>query len=343
MDRNRFRTFGSLRRLRPSAIMARGGLAMALLFACTVARCWCATPVVLSTDIGNEIDDQWAVAYLLTNPDFDVLGILSAHAPSLPDPSAHASYLILKDEVENRLGLAVHPPLFEGASLALENISTPRSNAGVQFLIDASKNFSSTNRLTVLTIGAATDIASAILIDPTIVDRIRIVAMAFTNLKSGKEYNVANDVAAWQVLLSSHAPIAIGSGDVCRADLALHFDQAQKLLAGHGPVAAWLWDEYRFWYYRQVKPLRRQDFSKPWMIWDIITLAYLEDMTTQKTIPRPHLNSDMSLGSADPQQTVTWITHVDSQRLWPDFLAKLDASERTRALRYSDSLGAPLP
>jgi hypothetical protein len=36
-------------------------------------------PVVLSTDVGNEIDDQWAITYLLLQPRFDVLGVMSAH------------------------------------------------------------------------------------------------------------------------------------------------------------------------------------------------------------------------------------------------------------------------
>ena len=77
-------------------------------------------PVILSTDVGNEIDDQWAVAYMLVNPQFDVLGIISAHAPTLPPPSAHTTYLVLHDEVENRLGQSSHPPLFEGSSVPLQ-------------------------------------------------------------------------------------------------------------------------------------------------------------------------------------------------------------------------------
>jgi len=35
-------------------------------------------PVVLSTDVGNEIDDQWAIVYLLLQPKFEVLGVMSA-------------------------------------------------------------------------------------------------------------------------------------------------------------------------------------------------------------------------------------------------------------------------
>src|SRR5579884_4255896 len=127
------------------------------------------TPVILSTDVGNEIDDQWAVAYMLTNPDaFDVRAIISAHAPSLPAPSAHATYEILVDEVEHQLGMLHHPPLFEGSSEPLADTRTPRPNPGVDYLIETSKQFSSANRLTVLTIGAATDVASALITDPSL-------------------------------------------------------------------------------------------------------------------------------------------------------------------------------
>src|SRR5215813_3513155 len=44
-------------------------------------------PVVLSTDVGNEVDDQWAVTYLLLQPRFQVLGVMSAQAPSLTAPA----------------------------------------------------------------------------------------------------------------------------------------------------------------------------------------------------------------------------------------------------------------
>jgi purine nucleosidase len=293
----------------------------------------CATPVVLSTDVGNEIDDQWAIAYMLVNPAFDVLGIVSAHAPSLPAPSAHATYEVLKDEVEHRLGMKVHPPLFEGSSLPLADKTTPRPNNGVDFIIQASKRFSKDHRLIVLTIGAATDVASALLQDPEIVDRIEVVAMGFRNLsEGGNEYNVENDPKAWQVILDSAVPVTIGSGDVCQRDLALSFEGAKKLIGGHGPVGAWLWDEYQAWYFRFVKPLRIDDFSKPWVIWDTVVLAYVQGMTTQKTIPRPRLAANLSFEQASTHDTITWITSVDASRMWEDFLTRLDEYERTHAL-----------
>src|SRR5579872_3628659 len=67
--------------------LSRGGFAM--------------TPVIISTDIGNEIDDQWVVVYALTNPQVEVLGVISAHAPTVSPPAAHTTFRILVDVVEN--------------------------------------------------------------------------------------------------------------------------------------------------------------------------------------------------------------------------------------------------
>src|SRR5262245_15000907 len=80
-------------------------------------------PVVLSTDVGNEIDDQWAITYLLLQPKFDVLGVMSVHAPTIAAPAGQTSYRILVDVVENRLGMKRHPPLIPGADLPLANIA----------------------------------------------------------------------------------------------------------------------------------------------------------------------------------------------------------------------------
>jgi len=290
------------------------------------------TPVVLSTDVGNEIDDQWAIAYLLLQPRFKVLGVMSAQAPTIAAPAGHTSYRILVDVVEDRLGMRVHPPLIEGGSLPMENASTPRSSPAVNFLIKTSLRFSKDNRLTVLMIGAATDVASAILTDPGIVERVRIIQMGFNDEQGGNEFNIANDVHAVQAILDSKVPLVVGPGIVCRASLSLTFDHAREMLAKRGAIGAWLWEEYQAWYFRVVKPLRVNDFSKPWVIWDNITLAYVLGMTTQHTLPRPRMRDDMTFEQVTTDQTITWITDVDEQRMWADFLSLVDKYQRAHAV-----------
>ena len=296
-------------------------------------------PVVLSTDVGNEVDDQWAITYLLLQPRFEVLGVMSAQAPTLSAPAGHTSYRILVDVVENRLAMSTHPPLIEGGSLPLQNATTPRMSPAAHFLVETSRRFTRDNRLTVLMIGAATDVASAILTDPTIVDRVRIIQMGFPDEKGGDEFNIANDVHAVQVILDSKVPLVIGPGNVCRANLSLSLDQARAMLATRGAIGGWLWEEYQAWYYRAVKPLRVDDFSKPWVIWDTITLAYVLGMTEQHTLPRPRMRDDMTFEQVRTDQTVTWITDVDERRMWADFLSLIDAYQQTHAVGARNGVG----
>ena len=290
-------------------------------------------PVVLSTDVGNEIDDQWTIVYLLLQPKFEVLGVMSAHAPTIAAPAGRTSHRILIDVVENRMGMRKHPPLIEGGSEPLETSSTGKRSPAVDFLIKTSRKFSKARRLTVLIIGAATDVASAILIDPSIVDRIRIVQMGFTNEQGGDEFNIANDVRAVQAILNSNVPLVIGPGDVCKASLSLNFEQARKMLDQRGAIGSWLWEEYQAWYFRVVKPLRVNDFSKSWVIWDNIVLAYLLDMTTQHNSSRPSLRDDMKFENVQTDREVTWITDVDEARLWSDFLRLVDEYQRKHPVR----------
>ena len=293
-------------------------------------------PVVLSTDVGNEIDDQWAITYLLLQPRLEVLGLMSAHAPSIAAPAGRTSLRILTDVVENRVEMSPHPPLIEGGSEPLADAHTPRPSPAVTFLLETSRRFSKAAPLTVLAIGASTDVASAILTDPSITERIRVVQMGFVDETSGKEFNIENDIHAEQVLLDSGVPLVIGPASVCRRDLIMTLGHARDYLATRGVIGAWLWEEYTAWYYRFVKPLRVDDFSKPWYIWDDITIAYVLGLTEQHTVPRPHLRDDATLEHSDTKRTVTWITRVDGDRLWADFGSLVDNYQRTH--RIGDGL-----
>ena len=50
--------------------------------------------VVLTTDIGAETDDQWALAHLALSPEFDLRGIVTTHAttmlPATPQRTAES-------------------------------------------------------------------------------------------------------------------------------------------------------------------------------------------------------------------------------------------------------------
>jgi hypothetical protein len=104
------------------------------------------------------------------------------------------------------------------------------------------------------------------------------------------------------------------------------------MVSQRGPVGKWLWEEFQAWYFRFVKPLRKNDLSQPWVIWDDVTLAYVLGMTSQETHPRPRLQDDMSFEHVRTSKSITWVTDIDEKRMWDDFLQKLDAYQRTHAV-----------
>jgi inosine-uridine nucleoside N-ribohydrolase len=278
-------------------------------------------PVFLSTDCGTEIDDQWAVIYLTISPEFRVLGFVGNHARNgLSGAKARDTVL---DVLENRLRTKDHPPVFAGADGPLSAPDRPSPNDGVRFLVEQSKAFTPTDRLNVLIIGSQTDIASAILTDPSIVDRIRVVMMGFRDWPAGgDDWNVQNDPTAARIVFGSGVPIVVGAGEVCKRHLIFSDDDVRALMADAGPVGQWLADCF-------VAYGGRYDIGgrKVWPIWDVITVAYLLGYTRTTAYHRPLIAEDLSFDHSAPKGQLGWVDWIDQARLWPDFVAKLRAWE----------------
>jgi inosine-uridine nucleoside N-ribohydrolase len=295
--------------------------------------------VVLLTDCGTDMDDQWALAHLAISPEIDLRGVVTTHAFFLPKPEAEFTAKSAR-EVLAQMPVRTPPPVFPGSSVALTDRTKPIPNAGVEFLLQQSRTFSPRNRLTVLVIGAATDIASALLTDPTLGDRIEIVSMAFYSWpEGGDEWNVKNDPKAWQVLLESRAPITVGDQAVCRRDLAMTPQRADALLGPYGAPGRYLAGLLSGWF--KTHPDLVQQGC--WPVWDEVVTAHLLGLTKWETHPRPTLDDRMHLvlppsGTARPERTIRWITSLDTARMWADLTQKLGRA-RQEGRRGNEEMG----
>ena len=284
--------------------------------------------VVLSTDCGAEVDDQWTVAHLALSQELDLRAIVTTHAPNLAHPAAEATACVVNDVLDH-MPLSCRPPVFAGSSIALENKAQPHANAGVEFIINESRAFGPENKLFVMMIGAATDVASALIADPTLQDRVHIVSMAFINSERGeREWNVMNDVKAWQVILESRAQLTVGDATTCIRDLKLHRDKAYEMFSHLGEHGAYLCDLLRDWLAANPDPaIGVTGDPHTWTVWDQITLAHLMGMTETQHLPRPILQDDMCFApQRSSETTVEWVTAVDAPRLWNDLAIKLSNS-----------------
>ncbi len=282
--------------------------------------------VILMTDIGTDMDDQWALAHLAISPEIDLRGVVTTHAFGLPKPEAEFTAKTAK-EVLAKMPISKTPPVFAGSSDALKNDSKGYFNEGVKFLIDQSRPFDKKNRLVVLNIGAATDTASALLLDPGLGDRIEIIAMGFNNYpEGGDEWNIKNDPIAWRVLLNSSAPITVGDGTVTKRDLAMNVKKAKEIFNGCGAAGDYLVGLLDDWFKKHPDLVKTGN----WPIWDSVTLAHLLKLTTFEMLDRPRLESDLKFSFTPPlvgiYPTIQWIKTIDAPKLWDDFNAKLKAA-----------------
>lgn len=282
-----------------------------------------AVPVVLVTDCGVDIDDQWAIAHAVLTPMIDVRAILTTHAPGMGEQSAQITAQCVRTVLAKFPPTRVRPPIITGASTALVDEKTPTASFAVAALRALAKTYTPERPLHVVLIAPATDVASALLLEPAIAPRMVVHAMAFdTAQNENAELNARNDVAAWQALYASHVPISIGGGDTSKRSLMMTREEALATLGGT-PVGDYLVETFDAWLATHgelvAKVAQRSD---AWPVWDEIAIADVLTLATTEERPRPN-----TLPSESPQQnTIRWVVDVDKKQLWRN-LASVTSNE----------------
>lgn len=274
--------------------------------------------VVLTTDCGTEMDDQWALAHLFLSPSIELRAVVTTHAPNLPSPAAEASAAEAKAVLEHLPG-GTGVDVIPGSSTPLQDVSSPIVNAGVERIVEEARACSD-GRLALLAIGAATDVASALIVAPDVVDCIEVVAMGFQGRDlGGDEWNVKNDPNAWRAILGSSVPLTVGDASVCKEWLCLTPAKASALLDGRGDIGQYLAGILTTWLDANGEVARLvtgQDDT--WPVWDEIVVAHLLGMTQWVSSGRPVLRPDLSFDRSESAGEMRWITHIDVDALWSD-------------------------
>jgi inosine-uridine nucleoside N-ribohydrolase len=160
---------------------------------------------VLDSDIANEIDDPFAIAHALLSPDqIDLRAITMApfgHSRVPVEQSQDLNQALGEQTLE---ALKVRCDLVRGAESFCADGAV--MSAAVKRIIDESQG---ADPLYVLAIGAATNVASALLVDPSLVERIVVVWLGghAPDYRRNDEYNLNGDRFASEVLFASGVPL----------------------------------------------------------------------------------------------------------------------------------------
>jgi inosine-uridine nucleoside N-ribohydrolase len=177
--------------------------------------------VWLDADTGNEMDDLYAIARLVKEPGLKIAGLSSAHFNN-PDllvfekwnaydtkglNTVHESQR-LNEQILKSMGRTDIPfPL--GADRQIGRAwggRDPRDSPAARSIIETVRSLPEGQKLDIITIGAVTNVASALIIAPEIISKIRCFTLgASYKPESGvwnkNEFNVRNDLNAFDYLL----------------------------------------------------------------------------------------------------------------------------------------------
>jgi purine nucleosidase len=305
-------------------------------------------PIVIDTDAANEIDDQFALAWLLSCPDrLNILGLYAtpfsfAHRRSLyPQASADAPPFNPPEvgmqrsfdellHVQSLMQRSNRAPCFLGSRGYLTSLQQPIQSEATAHLIAAALAMPSDEPLYVVALGCATNVASALLLAPEIAQKIVVVwtsAFPSHSPHRNNSFNLEQDVLASQWLYDSGVPLVYLPGYHVGAQLRLSLAEVERYVQPHGKIGAYLhqlFSENPLWTIMG----RPQAPSHSWVIWDLINIAWLlnPDWVPSHLVPTPLLRDDLHWAARDQAHPMREAYAVQRDAIFNDLFARLSCN-----------------
>ena len=286
--------------------------------------------VILDTDAFNEIDDQFAIAYMIKSSEkLNVKGICAApffnSNSDSPKDGMEKSY----DEIKKLLNLMDKGDriqnVFKGSDRYLTDEKTPVESDAARFIADLASEYSADRPLYIVSIGAITNVASAILMNPEIVDKTVVVWLGGHSLEyyDTQEFNMMQDVAAARVIFGCGVPLVqlpcMGVVDVFRMSKS----ELEYWLKGNNKLADYLAEN-------TISAAEKYASGKPWsrVIWDVTAVAWLlndNDRFMQSRIIKKHMpNYDYKYDIESDDGFMRYVYSIKRDALMEDLINKLN-------------------
>ncbi|MCH5353749.1 MAG: nucleoside hydrolase [Acutalibacter sp.] len=235
--------------------------------------------VVLDTDAYNEIDDQFAISYLL-HAEEKLTPVRFYAAPFHNEKSSGPEDGMLKsyEEILRLLRLADREDLeecvLEGSPRYLPDENTPVLSPAAQDLSQLAMEYSPEYPLYVVAIGAITNIASALLMNPAIRENMVVVWLGGNarHLSHTREFNMMQDIAAARVVMGSRVPFVQLPCDGVVKQFSVSGAELRHWLSRKNPLADYLAEN-------TIREAEAYAAGTPWtrVIWDVTAVAWLLD------------------------------------------------------------------
>lgn len=282
--------------------------------------------VVLDTDAYNEIDDQFAIAYLLKSKEKLRTRAIYA-APFINGRASTASEGMEKsyDEINKLLSIMNEDiEVFKGSSNYLPDEQAPVISPAAQDLAARAELYSPENPLYVIAIGAITNVASAILLNPRVAENAVVVWLGghAWHYHDTFEFNMQQDFAAARVVMQSGVPFVqlpcmgvVSSFTVSKPEL-------EYWLRGKNALADYLVEN-------TVKEADGYADGKPWtrVIWDVTAVAWLLNddgkFMFSRIVPARIPDYNGQYTEAEEKHSMRYVYHINRDALMCDLISRL--------------------
>ena len=255
------------------------------------------TPVIHDTDIGDDIDDTWALGLLLKSPELDLKLVVGDQGKSEYRAKLIAKMLERAGRTDVPVGVGPDvnaqgdgPQADWVKGYSLDKYPGKVHRDGVQAIIDTIMK--SPRPVTLICIGPVPNIGEALKRQPAIAKKARFVGMHGSVRKGygGKatpdaEYNVRADAPACRAAFTAAWDMTITPLDTCGL-VHLTGEKYAKVRDSKDPIAQAIIENYRIWADKgQKNAAMAQDRSSTLFDTVAVYLAFAQSLTKMEQLP----------------------------------------------------------
>lgn len=278
--------------------------------------------MVLDTDTYNEIDDQFALTYILRSKDkLNLQAVYSApfynERSTGPEDGMEKSYKEILNILELTGNEELKSNVFRGSRNYLKSIEEYQPSQACDDLIQRARITEGT--LYVAAIGAITNIASAIIKAPDIIKKIVVVWLGGHShyWPDTREFNLKQDFFASKLIFDCKVPLI----QIPCLNVASHLTVTLWELIQHiedkNEIGKYLTDI--------VRQCHKDHFAYSRVIWDIGPIAFLIDpkYVSTRLVHSPILNPDFTYGFDSRRHLIRAAYHINRDAIFKDLFNKI--------------------
>jgi len=230
-------------------------------------------PMIIDADTANEIDDLYAITRALLEPGFQILGLCSAqwqHHLS-PENTVWESQKLNEDILRLMDRQDIPRPMGAGMIVGKPWGGTEPSNSpAAQFIIRKALERNTGEKLVVVSLGALTNVVSAILLAPEIIPKIACYCLsgkyfADRQVWDKDEFNARRDLNALNVAFNTEGLEL----HVMPVNILYDFRFSQQHVLDKFSGKGGIWD------YLSARWLSHAPENKEWIMWDLALIEAL--------------------------------------------------------------------